>query len=368
MPSVATEHRHLAAIMFTDMVGFTALVQQNEGLALELLEEHRRLLRAIFVKHAGREIKTTGDGFLLEFTSAMAAVQCAVEIQHSLEERNRTQSTDRQVQIRIGIHVGDVVERELDVLGDGVNIAARIEALAEPGGICLSNAVFEQVRNKFEQQLVRFGEPELKNIQIPIVVYRVVLPWQRHPPAALKPAPAAGLATITRRAVVRLALSLVLVATVWLAYRLATGPAACAKSAEYGNVRITKHTTAMVLVDLIGVSPLDKPYWQAVKPDDYWSAGSTIRKDVAKRLRTITFQDSSVFILSRTDSIWEDWLKHGTTELMIMADLPGAFDNGAYDQRRRFLPLDTKGWKAKDSMVEVEIRDSSIQVWVAKTP
>ena len=174
----AIEQRKLAAIMFTDMVGFSALSQRSEALALELLEEHRRILRGILPSHGGREVKTTGDGFLIEFPSALAAVQCAVEIQNAFHERNQTSPPERQLRLRIGIHVGDVVMREGDIHGDGVNIAARLEPLAPAGGICVSNAVHEQVRNKLEQTFASLGPAELKNIELPVAVHRVVMPWE----------------------------------------------------------------------------------------------------------------------------------------------------------------------------------------------
>ena len=182
--SAGTDQRKLAAIMFTDMVGFSALSQRKESLALELLEEHRRVVRSILPRHNGREVKTTGDGFLIEFPSALAAVQCAVGIQSALHERNQVSPPERQIKIRIGIHVGDVVMHEGDIHGDGVNIAARIEPLAPSGGICVSNAVFEQVRNKLEQTFANLGPAELKNIEIPMAVHRVVMPWETDKQAA----------------------------------------------------------------------------------------------------------------------------------------------------------------------------------------
>ena len=130
--------RRLAAIMFTDMVGYSALSQKNEALALQLLEEHRSILRPFFAKHAGREIETAGDLFFVEFDSAVEGAECAVEIQTALNERNKTVSDDCKILIRIGIHIGDVVYIDKHVHGDGVNIAARIEPLARPGGICIS--------------------------------------------------------------------------------------------------------------------------------------------------------------------------------------------------------------------------------------
>jgi adenylate cyclase len=175
VPSDNTEQRRLAAIMFTDMVGYSALSQRNEALALELLAEIQSLLRAQFPLFNGREVKNTGDGFLVEFPSALHGTQCAVQIQRALAARNSTQPAERQIQVRIGLHVGDVVHRGNDIYGDGVNIAARIEPLAEPGGICISNAVYEQIANKVEQPLVQLPRPELKNIQASVQVYKLVL-------------------------------------------------------------------------------------------------------------------------------------------------------------------------------------------------
>src|SRR5213080_1533444 len=134
----AEEQRKLAAIMFTDMVGYSALSQRDEKLAQELLEEHRRLLREIFPRFNGTEIKTIGDAFLVEFQSALEAAQCAIAIQRTLAKRNHDVTAERRIELKIGIHIGDVVHRGGDVYGDGVNIASRIEPVAEPGGSCVS--------------------------------------------------------------------------------------------------------------------------------------------------------------------------------------------------------------------------------------
>jgi adenylate cyclase len=173
MAEDATEYRKLAAIMFTDMVGYSALAQRNEALALELLQEHRRLLRSIFPKHRGSEIKTIGDGFLVEFSSALAAVQCEIEIQEAIAKRNSVNPPQGCFQVRIGIHLGDVVRSDNDVVGDGVNIAARIEPLAGPGGICISQQVFDQVEKCVAKSLKRMGPVTLKNIMQPLEVYWV---------------------------------------------------------------------------------------------------------------------------------------------------------------------------------------------------
>jgi TolB-like protein/class 3 adenylate cyclase/tetratricopeptide (TPR) repeat protein len=173
MPQERTEDRRLAAIMFTDMVGYSALAQRNEALALELLQEHRRLLRSIFPKHRGSEIKTIGDGFLVEFSSALAAVECGIEIQEAIAKRNSVNPPQGCFQVRIGIHLGDVVRSDNDVVGDGVNIAARIEPLAGAGGICISQQVFDQVEKRIAKSLKRMGPITLKNIMQPLEVYWV---------------------------------------------------------------------------------------------------------------------------------------------------------------------------------------------------
>jgi TolB-like protein/class 3 adenylate cyclase/Flp pilus assembly protein TadD len=169
--------RRLSAIMFTDIVGYSALTQKNEALALELLDEHRGILRPFFTRHEGREIKTAGDSFFVEFNSAVEATNCAIEIQGTLHERNKSVPQEQQIQIRIGLHIGDVVYTDKDVHGDGVNIAARMEPLAQPGGICVSEDVARQIRNKVPYPVVKLGEGKLKNISMPVDVFYILLPW-----------------------------------------------------------------------------------------------------------------------------------------------------------------------------------------------
>jgi len=177
--SSETEHRKLAAIMFTDMVGYSALSQRDDKLAQELLEEHRRLLREIFPQFNGIAIKTIGDAFLVEFQSALEAAQCAIAIQRALAHRNHDTSAERRIELKIGIHIGDVVHRGGDVYGDGVNIASRIEPLAGAGGICVSTDVERQIRNAIETRFEKLAPTELKNISVPMDLFRIVLPWER---------------------------------------------------------------------------------------------------------------------------------------------------------------------------------------------
>ena len=175
VPDPPPKERRLAAIMFTDMVGFTALAQENESRALELLEEHRALVRASLPRHRGREVKTIGDAFLLEFASALDATACALEVQRAVRKRNQIRRRN-PIQLRIGIHVGDLVSVSGDIFGDAVNIASRIEPMAEPGGICISQQVYDQVWNKVPVKMDEMAPTRLKNVTAPIGVYRVSVP------------------------------------------------------------------------------------------------------------------------------------------------------------------------------------------------
>src|SRR6266480_1503412 len=177
--SAGTEQRKLAAIMFTDMVDYSALSQRDDKLAQELLEEHRQLLREIFPRFNGTEIKTIGDAFLIEFNSALEAAQCAIEIQRTLAKRNHDVTPDRRIELKIGIHIGDVIHRDGDVYGDGVNIASRIEQLAGAGGICVSMDVERQIRNALEARFEKFGSADLKNIKLRMDLFRIILPCEK---------------------------------------------------------------------------------------------------------------------------------------------------------------------------------------------
>jgi TolB-like protein/class 3 adenylate cyclase/cytochrome c-type biogenesis protein CcmH/NrfG len=172
------EQRRLAAVMFTDMVGYTALGQRNESLSLALVEEQRKLIRPILARHNGREIKTIGDAFLVEFLSALDAVRCTYDIQRAVREFNISLPEERRVHLRVGVHLGDVVESGGDISGDAVNVASRIEPLAEDGGVCVTRQVFDHVQNKFELKLVSLGVKPLKNVSIPIEAFRMVMPWE----------------------------------------------------------------------------------------------------------------------------------------------------------------------------------------------
>lgn len=173
--------RRLAAIMFTDMVGYTALGQRNESLSLALVDEHRKLVRPILSRHGGKEVKTMGDAFLVEFPSALEAVRCAYDIQRATRESNIPMPEEKRVHLRVGVHLGDVIESGGDISGDAVNVASRIVPLADDGGVCISRQVFDHVQNKFEVPLMSLGTKVLKNVSTPLEVFRMTMPWERAP-------------------------------------------------------------------------------------------------------------------------------------------------------------------------------------------
>jgi adenylate cyclase len=202
---VAMEERRLAAIMFTDIVGYTAITQRDEAKAMQILKMHNNLLRPVFQRHRGREVKTIGDAFLIEFGSALEALQCAIEVQETLSKYNKEAPTEEsRLKLRIGIHIGDVIIRENDVLGDAVNLASRIQPLAEPGGICVSDQVYGQVRNKTSYELLKMEQVKLKNVAYPVDVYHVVLPWEPRPKIQIHKPEAEGIPLSRRLAILPL--------------------------------------------------------------------------------------------------------------------------------------------------------------------
>ena len=171
----AAPARRIAAILAADVAGYSRLIGIDEEGTLAQLKVHRReVVDAKIAEHHGRIVKTTGDGLLVEFSSAVDAVRCALAVQRGMAA-SAAGPPERRIQFRVGINVGDVLADGDDVLGDSVNIAARLEGIAEPGGICISAAAYEQVRGKLEIAIADMGEQDLKNIARPLRTYRVVL-------------------------------------------------------------------------------------------------------------------------------------------------------------------------------------------------
>ena len=170
----ARVERRLAAILAADVAGYSRLMGADEEGTLRQLKAHRKeLVDPKITEHRGHIVKTTGDGMLVEFVSVVDAVRCAVDIQRGMAERNVEVPADKRIDFRVGINVGDIISDDNDIYGDGVNVAARLEALADPGGIMVSRTVHDQVRDKLSFGFEDMGEQTVKNIARPISVHRV---------------------------------------------------------------------------------------------------------------------------------------------------------------------------------------------------
>ena len=170
------DHRRLAAIVSADVVGYSLLMGRDDSATLAGLNAHRRdLIDPKISEHNGRIVKTTGDGLLLEFPSVVDAVRCAVEVQRGMAERNTGVPPEQRIDFRVGINVGEIIIENDDIFGDGVNVAARLQELAAPGGICVSGRVHEDAHGKLDVTFEDAGEQELKNITRPVHVHRILL-------------------------------------------------------------------------------------------------------------------------------------------------------------------------------------------------
>ncbi len=183
------ETRKIAAILVADVVGYSRLAGVDEDRTLSRLRGLRSdLIDPAIAAHNGRTVKRTGDGILIEFRSVVDAVRCAIEVQSDLIERNAGVPENRRIDFRVGIHLGDVVEEgDGDLMGDGVNVAARLEGICEPGRICLSEDAYRQVRDRIKEELVELGERRLKNIARPIRVYEIKFDSERPAPGSIRP-------------------------------------------------------------------------------------------------------------------------------------------------------------------------------------
>jgi class 3 adenylate cyclase len=166
-----SETRKLAAILAADVVGYSRLMGEDEAGTAKVVRERREAATPIVRSFGGRLVKTTGDGVLLEFPSVVAAVECAIAIQKMMMERNAKLPEAKRILYRVGVNLGDILIDGEDILGDGVNVAARLEGIADPGGVCVSGTAYEHVRGRVEAEFADLGEKVLKNIARPVRVY-----------------------------------------------------------------------------------------------------------------------------------------------------------------------------------------------------
>ena len=168
--------RRLAAILAADIAGYSRLMHEDEPATVRDLKAHQSVILPLIGRHGGRIIDTAGDGIMAEFPSVIGATECAVEIQTVMAERNQPVPESRRMRFRIGINLGDVIHDETRIYGDGINIAARLEALAQPGGVLVSNTVYDQVRGRLPLTFEDVGERQVKNIEQPVRMYQLHIP------------------------------------------------------------------------------------------------------------------------------------------------------------------------------------------------
>ncbi len=281
--------RKLAAIFSADVAGYSRLMDDDEEATVSTLNLYRNLMTKLIQQYRGRVVDTTGDNLLAEFTSAVDAVNCAVEVQRELAEHNTELSYQRKMEFRIGVNVGDVIEEKDQIYGDGVNITARIEGLSDPGGICISGRVYDQVENKLNLTFDYLGEQEVKNIAKPVRVYRVL----SHPGAAAYRVVEAkkALGKIWRNIAISIGVILILAAAIvliWNIYWRSAKP-------EMETAAIEK--PALELPDKPSVAVLPFDNMGGDKEQEYFSDGMTddLITDLSKVSGLFVIARNSVF-------------------------------------------------------------------------
>ncbi|MBF0118424.1 MAG: adenylate/guanylate cyclase domain-containing protein [Desulfobacterales bacterium] len=180
-------YRKLTAIMFTDIFQYSRLMSKDENRAFSMLSEHDKIMAKIIPSFKGRILKRMGDAVFAEFESSVDALQCAVKIQEQLKEYNNDKCEDDKILVRIGLHEGDVIVKGDDLFGEGVNVAARLEPLADPGGICVSEALYQSVKTTTKIEALKFGDVELKNILQKYTIYKIPSPYENNLISKTKP-------------------------------------------------------------------------------------------------------------------------------------------------------------------------------------
>jgi len=310
--------RRLAAIVSIDVVGYTRLMRADEAGTLAALTALRtRLVEPKVTQHHGRTIKLMGDGALLEFPSVIDAVLFAVDVQFAARASGTAEPADRAIVFRIGINLGDVIAEDDDIYGDGVNLAARIEALAEPGGICISRPVYDQVRDKLDLDYEDMGEVEVKNIDRPVRVFRI--PLTNKAAALLRPVNAAEAPTPprARRLAAAAAVALLAIAAAGIAWWQVSAPDLPPASLERMALPLPEEPSIAVLpFDNLTGDP-SQDYWIDGFTEDLITTLSKVpRLFVIARNSTFAYKDKPTKVQEVAEALGVRYVLEGSTQLV----------------------------------------------------
>jgi class 3 adenylate cyclase/TolB-like protein len=292
--------RRLAAILAADVAGYSRLMGADEEDTLERLKKHRRqLIDPKIAEHHGRIVKTTGDGVLAEFASVVDAVRCAADVQRGMLDREPELADERRIRFRVGINLGDVIADGDDIFGDGVNVAARLEGLAEPGGICVSGMVHDQIRGKLPYPFEDEGEQNVKNIALPVRVYALCPKAIAELPAAGVPLVATPRLSTNRVAIAGAAVAAVLIAAggawwVWPATKSSPTPVVAATT-SVAQPRAAPRLSIVILPFANLSSDPEQQYFADGVTDDLTTALSRIANSfVISRNTAFTYRNKPV--------------------------------------------------------------------------
>ena len=327
--------REMAAVMFTDVRGYSSLAQRDESLALQLLELKRKLAEPLFVQYHGRVVKTIGDAFKLEFRSALDAVRCATELQKRLQKHNRSAPEKERLLVRIGVHLGDVIRKGEDLLGDTVNIAARVEPQAEPGGVAFTQAVYDQIKGKFDLPLTSLGNFELKGIETPMPLYAVQFPWSAPTGSSL-------FARLKQHHMFRVAS--------W--YATAAYVLVLVANAVFPDIGLTREDVRYVIAVLVLGFPLALIFgWMFIPPSKEDPAHFSRWKRMRWRLGSVTAVGIIIFVAVSGAYLWKLNAQH-------LSQVPASDEPGV--QVVAVLPLDKTGLvdEAIVGMIQQKLEDA----------
>jgi adenylate cyclase len=342
---MATEdfRRKLTAILSADVKGYSRLMGEDEEATVRTITAHRKVITSVIQKYRGRVVDSPGDNILAEFVSVVDAVQSAVEIQEVIRAKNAELPDERKMEFRVGINLGDVIQEGERIYGDGVNIAARVEGLADPGGICISGSAYEQIENKLALGYDYIGEHTVKNIVKPIRVYRVPTGPETLQKVTEEKRPAPGWQRAAVAVVIALVIALVVVAggvAIWKSYRPSTPPMEVASEEKMAFPLPDKPSIAVLPFDNLSEDPKQEYFSDGITEEIISALGSVPKLFVIARNSTFTYKGKPVKVQQVAEELGVRYVLEGSVrkagdKMRITAQLVDAL-NGHHLWSKRY--------------------------------